>query len=130
MNRCLRRSGMTSGLPDRRERPAWCTLLEKPTDEGNPHDIDDILARNHDLVNRVKYLVKAIQVQRPVRLKRRLDGDRLDVDACIDASIDLRTGISPDPRVHAILGRQQRDLSVLVLLDLSQSTNDVVDTPE
>jgi nitric oxide reductase activation protein len=29
--------------------------------------------------------------------------------------------------VHAILGRQQRDLSVLVLLDLSESTNDKVD---
>jgi nitric oxide reductase activation protein len=34
--------------------------------------------------------------------------------------------IPPDPRVHAILSRQQRDLSVLVLLDLSQSTNDRV----
>ena len=110
-----------------RERPAWCTLLEKPAEEGNPHDIDDILERNHDLVNRVKCLVKAVQVQRPVRLKRRLDGDRLDIEACIDATIDLRTDIAPDPRVHTILGRQQRDLSVLVLLDLSQSTNDVVD---
>lgn len=110
-----------------RARPAWCTLLEKPAEAGNPQDIDDILERNHDLVNRVKSLVKAVQVQRPLRLKRRLDGDRLDLDACIDAAIALRAGIAPDPRVHAILGRQQRDLSVLVLLDLSQSTNDVVD---
>jgi hypothetical protein len=109
-----------------RERPAWCTLLEKSPPEGNPHQIEEILERNHDLVNRVKYLVKAVQVQRPVRLKKRLEGDRLDLDACISATMDLRTRIPPDPRVHAILGRQQRDLSVLVLLDLSQSTNDVV----
>jgi len=109
-----------------RERPAWCTLLEKPAEEGNAHDIADILDRNEDLVNRVKVLVKAVQIQRPVRLRRRLDGDRLDLDACINATIDLRTGVPPDPRVHAILGRQQRDLSVLVLLDLSQSTNDKV----
>jgi nitric oxide reductase NorD protein len=59
-------------------------------------------------------------------VKKRLEGDRLDLDACISATMDLRTGIPPDPRVHAILGRQQRDLSVLVLLDLSQSTNDLV----
>jgi hypothetical protein len=109
-----------------RERPAWCTLLEKAAVEGDPRRVDEILARNEDLVNRVKYLVKAVQVQRPVRLKKRLDGDRLDLDACINATIDLRTKVSPDPRVHAILGRQQRDLSVLVLLDLSQSTNDPV----
>jgi nitric oxide reductase NorD protein len=109
-----------------RERPSWCTLLEKPASEGDPHAIEEILERNQDLVNRVKYLVKAVQVQRPIRLKKRLEGDRLDLDACINATIDLRTGIAPDPRVHAILGRQQRDLSVLVLLDLSQSTNDMI----
>ena len=61
-----------------------------------------------------------------MRLKKRLEGDRLDLDACINATIDLRIRVPPDPRVHAILGRQQRDLSVLVLLDLSQSTNDMV----
>ena len=109
-----------------RERPSWCTLLEKPAPAGDPHAIEEILARNQDLVNRVKCLVKAVQVQRPRKLKKRLEGDRLDLDACIDAIIDLRTGVPPDPRVHAILGRQQRDLSVLVLLDLSQSTNDLI----
>jgi hypothetical protein len=109
-----------------RERPSWCTLLEKPAPEGDPQAIEEILARHQDLVDRVKYLVKTVQVQRPVRLKKRLEGDRLDLDACIDATIDLRTRIPPDPRVHAMLGRQQRDLSVLVLLDLSQSTNDMI----
>ncbi|HWH48432.1 MAG TPA: VWA domain-containing protein [Burkholderiales bacterium] len=109
-----------------RERPAWCTLVEKAATEGDSRQIEDILDRNEDLVNRVKYLVKAVQVQRPTRLKKRLEGDRLDLDACINATIDLRSGIPPDPRVHTILGRQQRDLSVLVLLDLSQSTNDIV----
>jgi nitric oxide reductase NorD protein len=108
-----------------RERPSWCTLLEKPAAEGDPHMIDEILERHRDLVDRVKYLVKSVHVQRPIKLKRRLDGDRLDLDACINAMIDLRAGIPPDPRVHALLGRQQRDLSVLVLLDLSQSTNDL-----
>lgn len=109
-----------------RERPAWCTLLERAADEGDSHHIDDLLERNNDLVNRLKYLVRAVQVQRPVRLRKRIEGDRLDLDACINASIDMRVGIPPDPRVHAIVGRQQRDLSVLVLLDLSQSTNDIV----
>lgn len=109
-----------------RDRPAWCTLLEKRATEGDAHRIDEVLERNHDLVNRVKYLVRAVQVQRPVRLRRRLEGDRLDLDACIRATTDLRSCLPPDPRVHAVLGRQQRDLTVLVLLDLSQSTNDIV----
>jgi nitric oxide reductase activation protein len=108
-----------------RERPYWCTLLEKSAPEGDARQIEQVLDRNRELVNRVKVLVRAVQVQRPERLKRRFDGDRLDLDAGIGATIDLRSGVPPDPRVYSILGRRQRDLSVLVLLDLSQSTNDV-----
>jgi len=109
-----------------RERSEWCTLVEKAADEGDADEIDEILTRHHNLVDRIKYLVKAVQVERPVRLRKRLEGERLDLDACIDATIDMRTGIPPDPRVHQSVGRQQRDLSVLVLLDLSKSTNDVI----
>jgi len=109
-----------------RDRPAWCTLLEKAAVEGEANSVDHILDRHAALVNRVKALVKAVQVQRPKMLRKRVEGDRLNIDACISAVIELRSGVPPDPRVHSALGRQQRDLSVLVLLDLSQSTNDQV----
>ena len=53
-----------------RDRPAWCTLVEKATDEGDADEIEEILDRHHNLVNRIKTLVKSVQVQRPVRLKK------------------------------------------------------------
>jgi hypothetical protein len=108
------------------DRPAWCTLLEKPAAPGNPRDIDDIQRRNDETVNRLTSMIKAVQIQRPQRLKKQLEGDRLDLDACIDATVDLRSGRAPDPRVHQRLGRNARDLAVLLLIDLSQSTNDFV----
>lgn len=109
-----------------RDRPEWCTVVEKPAPEGNSREIDDVLERDHDLLLRLRRLVRAVQVHRPARAHRRLDGDRLDLDACIDASIDVRTGVPPDPRVYSTAARPMRDLSVLVLLDLSQSTGDPV----
>jgi hypothetical protein len=108
------------------DRPAWCTVLEKPAALGDPRAIDDVLRRNEDTLNRLTSMIKAVQVQRPQRLRKQLEGDRLDIDQCIAATIDLRTGRAPDPRVHQRLGRNSRDLAVLVLLDLSQSTNDWV----
>jgi nitric oxide reductase activation protein len=108
------------------DRPGWCTLLEKPAEIGDARAIDEVLRRNEDTLNRLTSLIKAVQVQRPQRLRKQLEGDRLDLDACIDATIDLRTGRTPDPRVHQRQGRNNRDLAVLVLLDLSQSTNDWV----
>ena len=108
------------------DRPAWCTLLEKAAPAGDPHAIDEVLRRNEETVNRLTSLIKAVQIQRPQRLRRQLEGDRLDIDASIAATVDLRSGRAPDPRVHQRLGRNSRDLAVLLLLDLSQSTNDWV----
>jgi hypothetical protein len=108
------------------DRPAWCTVLERPAAVGDARVIDEVMRRNGETVERLTSLIKAVQLQRPRRLKRQLEGDRLDLDASIDAMVDLRTGRTPDPRVHQRLGRHSRDLAVLVLLDLSQSTADWV----
>jgi hypothetical protein len=108
------------------ERRRWCTLLEKLPPAGDPRAIDEVLRRNEETVQRLTTLIKAVQIQRPRRLRKQLEGDRLDLDACIAATLDLRSGRTPDPRVHQRLGRNNRDLAVLLLLDLSQSTNDWV----
>ena len=108
------------------ERPAWCTLLEKRAPVGNAHAIDEILIRNQRTVNRLTGLIKAADIQRPVRLRRQVEGDRLDLDASIAATVDRRSGRAPDPRVHERRGKGNRDLAALLLLDLSLSTNTYV----
>jgi len=59
-------------------------------------------------------------------VRRQREGDRLDLEATITAAIDLRAGLTPSPNVYARLERRWRDLAVLVLIDASQSTNDIV----
>ena len=108
------------------ERPAWCTVLEKRARKGDAHLIDEVLSRNQETVNRLTSLIKAAQIQRPVRLRRQLEGDKLDLDASVHATVDLRSGRTPDPRVHERRSKSRRDLAALLLLDLSQSTNDYV----
>jgi len=108
------------------ERPLWCTLLERRARMGDPRIIDEVMTRNQETVNRLTNLIKAAQIQRPVRQRRQLEGDKLDLDASVAAMVDVRSGRTPDPRVHERRGRSSRDLAVLVLLDLSQSTNDYV----
>jgi hypothetical protein len=108
------------------ERPAWCTLFEKQPVAGDPDEIDTILRQDEALLGRVKKLIRSAQIQRAVRLRKQYDGDRLDLDQAIRAAIDLRVGHQPDPRISMRSARRGRDLSVLVLLDLSKSTGDFV----
>jgi nitric oxide reductase NorD protein len=107
------------------DRPDWTAVLEFPIRPGAPGAIDRILERQKVLVGRVTSLIRSAKVSRPVRLRRQPEGDRLDLDACIVSAISRRSGETPDSRVYASLERRHRDLSALVLLDVSQSTNDI-----
>lgn len=107
-------------------RPRWCTVHEKRPEPGDPAMIGDILHRHRDLLDRLDALVRGSELRKPVRLRKQMDGDRFDLEQVVSAMIDVRARRTPDPRFHVRIDRRERDLSVLVLLDLSESTNDIV----
>jgi nitric oxide reductase NorD protein len=49
-------------------------------------------------------------------------GDDLDLDACVDALIDLRAGLEPGDRVYVSVQERRRDVAVAFAIDLSSST--------
>jgi hypothetical protein len=107
-------------------RPDWTTIVEFPPPPGQAFAIDEILERQAYVVNRIKSLIKSARVSRPQRINRQQEGDYLDLNACIEAMIDRRIGGTPDPHVYSRAERRHRDLSVHVLLDISESTKDKV----
>jgi Mg-chelatase subunit ChlD len=106
------------------ERPDWTTVREVAAQRGDPRLIEDALDRADVLRNRIRQLVRGVRVGRIIRLKRQLDGHDLDVDAILDAGIALRMRMEPDPRVFRTTTSKDRDLAVLLLLDISESTRD------
>jgi nitric oxide reductase activation protein len=108
------------------ERPAWCTVIEKRPPHAPLESVAAILERHHALVDQIRGMVRAVQLQKPLKRRRQQDGDDIDLDAAIGALISIRSRQTPDQRVHVRVGRRVRDLAVLVLLDLSESTNDRV----
>ena len=108
------------------ERPNWTCVVEYFPDFGDAYKIDRILETHNDLVNRITNLIQTAKVSLPERLRRQRMGESLDIDACINAVISRRMGQTPDPNIYSTTERKHRDLSVLVLLDVSNSTNDIV----
>jgi hypothetical protein len=108
------------------ERPNWTCVVEYFPDFGDPYVISRILDKYSDLVNRIKNLIQSAKVSLPERLHHQSVGESLDIDACIDAVISRRMGQIPDPKIYSTTERKNRDLSILVLLDISHSTNDTV----
>ena len=100
--------------------------MEYFADFGDAYKIDRILEKHHNLVNQITNLIQTAKVSLPERLHHQSVGESLDLDACINAVISRRMGETPDPRIYSTTERKHRDLSVLVLLDISNSTNDKV----
>lgn len=109
-----------------RERPDWTTLIEYVPPSADPREIEIAVEEAAEAINQITSLIKAAKVSRPTRARRQSEGEYLDLDACIEARINQRIGITPDPKIYGQWVRQDRDLSVLVLMDISESTSDHV----
>lgn len=108
------------------ERPAWTTVLEKRGKLGDIQLINDITSQYKREIHRMKFLLDAMQPQGVQRIRKLEDGDEIDINAAIQSFTDIRLGNQPDPRIMMRSVRKTRDFSILVLLDLSESTNDIV----
>ncbi len=108
------------------ERPAWATVLEKRAKAGDLAVIDGITAQYKREIHRMKFLLDAMQPQGVQRIRKLEDGDEIDINAAIQSFTDIRLGNQPDPRIMMRSVRKTRDFSILVLLDLSESTNEKV----
>ncbi|MFN3494209.1 MAG: nitric oxide reductase activation protein NorD, partial [Hydrogenophaga sp.] len=106
--------------------PAWATVQERRPKAGDVAVIDGILAEHRRLIGRMKYILDAMQPQGVQRIRKLEDGDEIDLDAAITGWTDRLQGRQPDPRTMVRHQRHTRDISVLVLLDLSASANDAV----
>lgn len=107
-------------------RPNWATVLEKRQKKGDPADIDRILTENRPVASRLRHVIDAMQPEGVQRFRRQEDGEEIDLNAAIRAMIDIRMGQTPDSRINIRIVRKVRDLAVLVLLDLSESTNETL----
>lgn len=107
-------------------RPSWVSVWERKADVGDSAALAAILDANRPLLARLRALIEALQPQGLVRQRHQEDGDDIDLNAAIEALVDLRLGRQPDPRIAIRRRLQVRDLSVLLLVDLSRSTADPV----
>ena len=96
-------------------RPDWCTV----------HEVEPRIK-----ASATQAIDDAIAVRRPLarlgmglhRRHRQSQGDDIDIDAAVEARVEVRAGSVPDEAVYLDSLRRRRDLSVLLLLDVSGST--------
>jgi hypothetical protein len=107
-------------------RPNWVTLREHAAPRGAPAVIDTMLSEQKAVGQRVRRIVDQLRPQGLQRVRRLEDGEELDLGAAVDAMVMLRLGRQPDARITMRNVIHRRDLAALILIDLSESTNELV----
>ncbi|MBT5230755.1 MAG: nitric oxide reductase activation protein NorD [Methylococcales bacterium] len=104
-------------------RPDWVTVHERFQPRGHVEDIQEIIDEYRPIAHRIKQIIDLLTPEGVQRVRNMEDGDEVDINAAIDAMIAIRMGEQPNPRITMRNVLKTRDLSVVLLLDLSESTN-------
>jgi nitric oxide reductase NorD protein len=107
-------------------RPDWVTVFERRQPMADPEDIEHILTEYKPVTHRIKQIIDLLTPAGVQRVRNMEDGDEIDLNAAVDAMVAIRMGEQPNPRITMRNVIKSRDLAIVVLLDLSESTNEAV----
>ncbi len=103
-------------------RKAWCRVFPEVAEARDPHWAAERLPELEAPIRRLKKALERV-VQATEQVRHQKDGPELDLDAAIDNRVRLHLKESPLEHLYCERRRRRRDLAVLVLVDLSLSTD-------
>ena len=87
---------------------------------------DNTMARHNGLIKQIRYAFELLKPEGLTILRQWVEGDEFDYRALLDFAIDKRAGLMPSDRLYIKRIKRQRDVAVLLLVDLSRSTANTV----
>ncbi len=119
----------TGGIPydewdpaKRAYRKGWCRVFPGKLDARDPEWAAERLP---ELAETIRHLRKTLEkvISATEQLRRQPDGPEVDLDAAIENRVRLNLNEPPLSNLYLDRRRRRRDLAVLVLVDLSLSTD-------
>lgn len=108
-------------------RTRWCTVRCRQLPPGDPAFVGETVERFRGEVLLIRRQFERLRPDRMRRFFRQQDGDELDLDALTEAIVDRQAGAPMSDKIFIRRDKKQRDVAVLFLLDMSDSTDQPVE---
>ncbi|MBU0944044.1 MAG: VWA domain-containing protein [Proteobacteria bacterium] len=108
-------------------RKNWCSLQFKELPPVHSSFIRNTLDKYHGLTLRLRHQFEMMRSQERF-VKRQREGNDIDFDALVESLSDTQAGLPSSDRLFIRLKRDIRDIAVLFLVDMSNSTSGWVNT--
>ena len=102
-------------------RRDWCVLFESDVPQGDAAYVGAVRTRRAGAIAQLKRRFEALRDEERL-LKREPEGEDVDFDALVEAWADARGGREPSARLFTRRRRAERDIAVMIMVDMSGST--------
>jgi len=104
----------------------WCLVRQRLVDDEANDFVLELTTRLSGIIRLIRRQFAILKPERFQKFRAQPSGDALDLDALIEAVMDMRSGFFINQNVYIRREKNQRDVAVLFLLDLSESTAEEV----
>lgn len=102
-------------------RKNWCSLRQRTLPGVTSEFVQNTLGKNRGILRKIRRQFEIMRTQERF-VRRRRHGDDLDLDAVIDSLGDQCAGLPPSEKLFVRLIRDERSISTVFLVDMSNST--------
>lgn len=102
--------------------PGFCKVYPKTQIKTHPSYYKNTMAKYKTTLNGLRKMLTSVN-NKMQQQRRQLQGEAFDLDALTDLYTDIHSGKSPDERVYLSNRKKNKDIAILVLLDLSLSSD-------
>lgn len=110
-------------------RSGWCHLHEHAVGEGDAAYVPAVRQRHAALIGQLRRRFETLRSEDRM-LRRQPDGEEVDLDALVAARADRRAGSTVSPNLFARRQRHERSLAVMLMVDMSGSTQGWINDAE
>lgn len=98
------------------------TVHVLPAEAGPQTWVDHTLDSHRGMLQEIRRRFEMLRARR-IRVHKQLDGDEVDLEAYIEGQADYRAGLPLPQRLYQSQRRVQRDMAIMLLIDVSGSTD-------
>lgn len=100
----------------------YCKVYPKTQVKTNSDYYKNTLVKYKSILNGLRKMLTSVNNKMQQQC-RQLQGDSFDLDALTDLYSDIHSGVSPDERIYLSQRKKEKDIAILVLLDISLSSD-------
>ena len=104
----------------------FCKLYPKIQKEQNIDFYNTTIASNTSVLSGLRKMLTSIN-NKMQQQRRQTQGNEFDIDSVTDLFVDVHTGHTPSENIYISNRKKEKDISILLLLDISLSSDGYVD---